>query len=156
MPRITYFPVEELVDPELRGALRDAARHGTPAPESQAVRAHAPEILRAYTRALERTFRHGVGDPEIKELCRRAVVHDDADPRDEREEAAVEYALAIARDPSVADDALWQRLHRHFGDDELVELGWFIGLMVGQHRWLRTIQIGHGEVQELNRAGMLI
>ena len=156
VPRITYFAVEELIDPELRGALRNAARTGTPAPESQAVRAHAPEILRAYTRALERTYRDGVCEQEIKELCRRAVVLGEAgaDARDEREQAAVDYALAIARDPSVADDALWARLRRHFTETELVELGWFIGLMVGQHRWLRTIQVGDGEVKSLNRAGM--
>jgi hypothetical protein len=155
VPRITYFPVEELVDPELRGALRTAARLGTPAPESQAIRAHAPEILRAYTRALERTYRHGVCDVEIKELCRRAVVRQEVEPLDERERAAVDYALAIERDPSVADDALWERLHRHFAEDELVELGWFIGLMVGQHRWLRTLQVDFCEVKTLNRAGVV-
>lgn len=154
MPRITYFPVEQLVDPELRGALRNAARHGTPAPEGQAVRAHAPEIMRAYTRALERTYRHGVCDQEIKELCRRVVVRHDVEPLDERERAAVDYARAIECDPSVADDALWERLHRHFDEDALVELGWFIGLVVGQHRWLQTIQVGHDEVRTLNRAGL--
>ena len=152
MPRISYFSVEDLVDPELRGALRNAARHGAPAPESQAVRAHVPEVLRAYSRAWERTYRHGVCDQEIKELCRCAVVRDAVEPRDERERAAVDYALAIAHDPAKADDALWGRLHGHFSDAELVELGWFIGLMVGQHRWLRTIQVGDREVQNLNRA----
>jgi hypothetical protein len=82
-------------------------------------------------------------------------VHGDADPRDERERAAVDYALAIDRDPKVADSTLWDRLHQHFAEDELVELGWFCGLMVGQHRWLRTIQIGDREVQTLNRPGLL-
>jgi hypothetical protein len=152
MPRITYFAVEDLVDPELRGALRNAARSGKPAPESQAIRAHAPEILRAYTRAFERTYRHGVGDQEIKELCRRAVVDGDVEAGGERERAAVDYALAIAHDPLAADDALWGRLHDHFSDAELVELGWFVALMVGQHRLLRTLQVPFGEVQPLNRA----
>ena len=155
MPRISYFPVEDLVDPELRGALRNAARHGAPAPESQAVRAHVPEILRAYARAWDRTYRRGVCDQEIKELCRCAVVRDEVEARDDREQAAVDYALAIARDPDAADDALWARLHAYFTDDELVELGWFVGLMVGQHLWLRTIQVGHGEVLNLNRAGVV-
>ena len=155
VPRISYFAVEDLVDPELRGALHAAARHGTPAPESQAVRAHAPEILRAYTRALERTYRQGVCDPEIKELCRGAVVHGEADARDEREQAAVDYALAIQRDPPIADDTLWARLRQHFDEHELIELGWFIGLMVGQHRWLRTIEVGHDEVKILNRCGVV-
>jgi alkylhydroperoxidase family enzyme len=155
MPRISYFAVEDLVDPELRGALRNAARHGAPAPESQAVRAHVPEVLRAYSRAWERTYRHGVCDQEIKELCRCAVVRDAVEPRDERERAAVDYALAIAQDPAAADDALWARLHDHFSDAELVELGWFVGLMVGQHCWLQSIELGHGEVQSLNRTALL-
>lgn len=152
VPRITYFAVEDLVDPELRCALRNAARSGTPLPESQAVRAHVPEVLRAYSRAWERVYRHGVCDQEIKELCRCAVVRDEVEPRDERERAAVDYALAIANDPLAADDALWARLHDRFTDAELVELGWFVALMVGQHRWLRTIGLHHGEVQSLNRA----
>lgn len=155
MPRITYFAVEDLVDPELRSALRHAARSGTPAPESQAIRAHVPEVLRAYTRAFERTYRNGVCDQEIKELCRCAVVREEVEPRDERERAAVDYALAIAHDPLAADEALWGRLHDHFTDAELVELGWFVALMVGQHRWLRTIQVGSGEVQTLNRAAIV-
>jgi hypothetical protein len=152
VPRISYFPVEDLVDPELRGALRDAARHGRPSPESQAIRAHAPEVLRAFTRAWERTYRHGVGDRDVKELCRRAIVEGAADPGDERERAAVDYARAIADDPSAAGDELWARLHAHFADDELVELGWFLALVAGQHRWLATVRVGHGEVQTLNRA----
>ena len=155
MPRITYFAVEDLVDPELRAALRHAARHGAPAPESQAVRAHVPEVLRAYARAWDRTYRHGVCDQEIKELCRCAIVRGDVEARDAREQAAVDYALAIAHDPSSAGEELWTRLHRFFTDDELVELGWFAGLMVGQHRWLRTIELSSGEVLSLNRAGVV-
>ena len=155
VPRITYFAVEDLVDPELRGALRQAARHGRPSPESQAIRAHAPEILRAYSRAWERTYRHGVCEQEIKELCRCAVVGEPVDPRDGRERAAVEYARALADDPLAATDELWARLHDHFTDEELVELGWFVGLMIGQHRFLRTLQLSEGEVQTLNRAGVV-
>jgi alkylhydroperoxidase family enzyme len=181
MPRIGYFPVEDLVDPELRSALQHAARHGTPRPESQAIRAHVPEILRAFTRAWERTFRHGVCDHEIKELC-RLYVSKTADCRycgaqrsgapvgeedvseladfersdrfDDRERAALAYARAIAWNPREADDALWARLHHHFSDEQLVELGWFIGLTLGQQRWLKTLDIEHGEVMYLNSAGL--
>lgn len=70
MPRISYFPVEELDDPELRAILEHAAEHGTPRPESQAVRAHAPATLRDFWFQWERTFRNGVCDHAIKELCR--------------------------------------------------------------------------------------
>jgi hypothetical protein len=70
MPNIGYYPVEELSDPELRGYLEHAARYGTPRPESQAIRAHAPAILRSFSKNWQVAFRDGVMDHSIKELCR--------------------------------------------------------------------------------------
>lgn len=180
-PNVSYFPVEQLSDPELRSALEQAARHGTPRPESQAIRAHVPEVLRAFTRGWNRTFRHGVCDHAIKELCRlyvsktadcrycgaqrsgaavaEAEVSDLADFErsdrfDAREKAALRYARAIAWNPREADDALWEELRRHFGDEELVELGWFVGLTLGQQRWLKTLDLQHGQVLGAGRAGL--
>ncbi len=46
----------------------------------------------------------------------------------------------------IADDALWERLHQHFTVPELVELGFFVALTLGQQRWIKTLAIGHGEV----------
>jgi hypothetical protein len=34
-----------------------------------------------------------------------------------------------------------QSLHEHFGFDELVELGFFIGLTLGQQRWIKTLEL---------------
>jgi hypothetical protein len=70
MPHISYFPVEELQDPELRSYLEHAARHGTPRPESQAIRAHVPAVLRSFSTNWDRVFRNGVLDHPVKELCR--------------------------------------------------------------------------------------
>jgi alkylhydroperoxidase family enzyme len=70
LPRISYYPVDRIEDPELRAILDHAARHGTPRPESQAVRAHVPATLRDFWWQWERTFRNGVCDHAIKELCR--------------------------------------------------------------------------------------
>jgi alkylhydroperoxidase family enzyme len=70
MPRISYVPMEKLEDPELRAILEHAARYGTPRPETQAVRAHVPAVLRDFWWQWERTFRNGVCDHAIKELCR--------------------------------------------------------------------------------------
>jgi hypothetical protein len=41
---------------------------------------------------------------------------------------------------------LWATLRRHFSDPELVELGFFIALTLGQQRWIKTLGIGHREV----------
>ena len=70
MPNISYYPVEELTDTELRGYIEHAARYGTPRPESQSIRAHVPAVLRSFSRNWEVAFRNGVMDHAIKELCR--------------------------------------------------------------------------------------
>jgi alkylhydroperoxidase family enzyme len=72
---------------------------------------------------------------------------------DERQKAALSYAEAIAwhLDP---DDAFWDRLYRHFGEAELVELGCMIGLTLGQQSWLRLLNIEHHEVMAGTSASM--
>ena len=56
------------------------------------------------------------------------------------------YTDAICWNPASADDAMWQQLHAHFTEPELVELGSFIGYIAGGQRWISTLGIGHGEV----------
>jgi len=70
----------------------------------------------------------------------------DSDRFTEREKVALTYASAIVWKAEIADDALWERLHRHFTVPELVELGFFIALTFGQQRWIKTLGIGHGEI----------
>jgi alkylhydroperoxidase family enzyme len=70
MARISYYPFEDLEDADLRHILEHAATYGTPRPETQAIRAHAPATLRDFWWQWERTFRNGVCDHAIKELCR--------------------------------------------------------------------------------------
>jgi alkylhydroperoxidase family enzyme len=185
MPRISYFPVEQIDDPELRAIIDHAARHGTPRPESQAIRAHVPAILRDFWMQWEAAFRHGVCDHAIKELCRVYVSKtveclycghqrstrgregglverdydelldfEGSDRYDERQKAALAYTRAIAWSPDDADDALWSRLHLHFSDEELVELGYFVAVTFGQQSWIRTLEIGHHEVRDETVEGL--
>lgn len=72
----------------------------------------------------------------------------------EREKVALTYASAIIWNAGIADDALWAKLHRHFSVPELVELGFFIALTLGQQRWIKTLGIGHGEVLADTSAGL--
>lgn len=67
---------------------------------------------------------------------------------------ALTYASAIIWNPEIADDALWAKLHEHFSVPELVELGFFIALTLGQQRWIKTLGIGHGEVLADTSAGL--
>ena len=173
--RISYVPLDQM-DLQMRAEMERCRREGTPRPESSAIRAHVPACFWSFARSWQRIFRTGVCDHRIKELCRvyisrsvnceycgnqRSVQaaeqglneakYDDllnfetSERFDEREKAALAYAEAIAwRLPD--SDVLWERLHRHFTEPELVELGCFVALTFGQQSWLRLLNIEHHEV----------
>jgi alkylhydroperoxidase family enzyme len=102
---------------------------------------------------VQRSVRSGSGSiPEAKYA--KLLHFKDSDEFSEREKAALTYTSAIIWDSSIADDALWEQLHRHFTDPELVELGFFIGITLGQQRWIKTLGIGHGEVLADTRGGL--
>ena len=63
----------------------------------------------------------------------------------EKQKAALSYAEAITWDLPV-DDKFWARLHKHFSEPELVEIGYFVALTMGQQRWLRTLNIEHHQI----------
>ena len=48
--------------------------------------------------------------------------------------------------PTAVDEALMDRLRSHFSEEQIVELGYFVSLTYGQQRWIKTLDIGHGEV----------
>ena len=72
---------------------------------------------------------------------------------DERQKAALSYAEAITWHLN-PEDALWDRLYRHFSEAELVELGCMIGLTLGQQSWLRLLNIDHHQVMAGTDASM--
>src|SRR5690606_25987815 len=63
----------------------------------------------------------------------------------DRQKAALAYAEAITW-RLATDDAFWARLHQHFSEPELVELGNFIATTMGQQSWLRLLNIEHHQV----------
>jgi alkylhydroperoxidase family enzyme len=173
--RISYVPLEDMT-PEMRAEMERCAREGTPRPESSAIRAHVPAAFWFFANGWHDLFRNGVLDHEIKELCRVYVSRsvkceycgnqrseqgrslglvegqydellnfETAPAFSDREKAALAYAEAIAWHLDT-DDELWERLHGHFSEPELVELGCFIGLTLGQQSWLRLLNIEHHEV----------
>jgi alkylhydroperoxidase family enzyme len=174
-PRISYVDPAN-VDAAMRAELERCAREGTPRPESQAVRAHVPATFWSFANTWKEVFHSGVADHNIKELCRiyvsrsvrcefcgnqrsmkaarQGIVEDDymdlinfetSSRYDERQKAALAYAEAITWDLPV-DDAFWARLHRYFSEPELVEIGYFVALTMGQQRWLRTLDIEHHQI----------
>lgn len=182
MTRIPYPDLDSVTDPEMLAALDRARRVGTPRPESQAIRAHVPAVLKAFSNAWMEIFVNGIVEHELKELCRVYVTKTvqcgycaaqrsaDADVTEdhyddllafessakytEREKAALAYTDAIVWDAGLATDEVWDRLHAEFTSAELVELGSFIALTSGQQRWIKTLDLGHREVLADTDAGL--
>ena len=114
-----------------------------------AIRARLPELFRTYAETRATVLEGGIVSRELKELCARYLAEDDevvgferSDRYDEREKAALRWAHAVAWDSDRADDALWEQLHAHFSEPELVELGYFIAFTLGQQHWLATLGLG--------------
>ena len=111
--------------------------------DADAIRGLVPAALDAHVFTRDHVLREGLVDRELKELCFRYLAEDpetlDFSRFEARERAALEWAHAIAWDASLADDALWERLHALFSEPELVELGCAIGFELGQQHWRRTV-----------------
>jgi alkylhydroperoxidase family enzyme len=76
----------------------------------------------------------------------RDLINFETSPRyNDRQKAALAYAECITWDQP-ADDALWARLHAHFSEPEIVEIGYFVAITMGQQRWLRTLNIEHHQI----------
>jgi alkylhydroperoxidase family enzyme len=174
-PRISYIDPAS-TDAAMQAEFARCAEYGTPRPESQAVRAHVPATFWAFANTWRDVFHTGIADHGIKELCRLYVsrsvlcefcgnqrsikagkagaveadyldlINFETSTRyDDRQKAALAYAECITWDlPST--DAMWTRLRKHFSEPELVEIGYFIAITMGQQRWLRTLDIEHHQI----------
>jgi alkylhydroperoxidase family enzyme len=71
----------------------------------------------------------------------------------DKQKAVLAYAEAIVWHRET-DDAFWDRLHKHFSEPELVEIGCMIGLTLGQQSWIRLLNIDHHQVLAETDASM--
>jgi hypothetical protein len=112
---------------------------------TDAIRARLPAALDCYAETRATVLEGGIVDSALKELCARYLADDPEvaafEDFSERERAALEWAHAIAYDSDRADAELWRRLHEHFSEPELVELGYYIAFVLGQTHWLRTLGV---------------
>ena len=173
--RIPYVDASRITELAMRAEFERAARDGAPRPESHAIRAHVPAVFWSFANAWNDTFVQGVCDHAIKEIFRLyvsqavncnycgnqrsvkaqalGVVEDDvlallefdkAERFTPRQKAALRLAEAITWGLESSDE-LWAGLNAHFETPQIVELGFFIGLTMGQQRWNRLINMGHGQ-----------
>ncbi len=182
--RLPYIDFSAITDPAMMAEFERAARDGAPRPESHAIRANVPAVFWAFTNAWNTTFVDGVCDHAIKELCRlyvsqavncnycgnqrsvkaqeQGLLEDDIkDLLDfdksvrftARQKAALRLAEAITWGLESTDE-LWQGLYDHFETGQIVELGFFIGLTMGQQRWNRLINMQHSQFMAGTSGGL--
>jgi alkylhydroperoxidase family enzyme len=182
--RLPYIDPAQITDPAMMAEFERAAREGAPRPESHAIRAHVPAVFWSFANAWNGTFVNGVCDHAIKELCRlyvsqavncnycgnqrsvkaqaEGLVEDDVkDLLDfdkstrfaPRQKAALRLAEAITWGLESTDD-LWSGLNQHFETPQIVELGFFIGLTMGQQRWNRLINMQHSQFMPSTLGGL--
>ena len=53
---------------------------------------------------------------------------------------ALRYSELMATDPDKVDAAFFDRLRQHYSDEEIVELGAFIGFNLGYHTFFGTLK----------------
>ncbi len=181
--RLSYVDPEQL-DNDMLTELERCSREGTPRPESQAVRAQVPAVFWSFANTWKDVFHNGVCDHSIKELCRvyvsrsvlcefcgnqrskksanEGLVENDykellnfetSERYDQRQKAALRYTESIVWDLPAGDD-IWVPLHKYFDEPEIVELGYFVAITMGQQRWLRTLNIEHHQVLAGNSGSM--
>jgi alkylhydroperoxidase family enzyme len=177
MARISFKLPNQIEDEVCREWLESAIEKGKPGPEFQAIRAHAPGVMRSFTMSRQWVYHEGFLDFGLKELLRAYIAlsgdctycsnqgvardirgdqeqlerlfnYQNSDEYTPREKLAFRYADAIMWDPSQADDAMWEELRAEFSEPELVELGYWIGFTFGGQRWLKTLGSAQGQLQE--------
>ena len=167
MPRISYVPMDQM-DEQMRAEMHRCAREGTPrAGELSGAGPRAGRVLDV-RRLLGGVFRSGVCDHAIKELARLYITAHDQVPVLRQPALVVRRACRSTQDDELLNfetlgprtttgrrppsptrrpspgtssdrDGLWERLHAHFTEPELVELGCFVALTFGQQSWIRLL-----------------
>jgi alkylhydroperoxidase family enzyme len=174
----------EISDKECRGWLEKAIAAGKPGPEFQAIRAHSQGVMRSFTETRRWIYHNGALDFALKELVRAYIAlsgdckycsnqgvardinadraqldallaYHKSDSYTAREKLAFRFADAIMWNPDEADDAMWAELLKEFTEEQIVELGYWIGFTFGGQRFLKTLGATQGQLQEaLKRAGV--
>ncbi len=183
--RISYVNPNDIDDIKMKDEFERCRTRGTPRPESQAIRAHVPATFWSFANTWQTVFHEGIADHTIKELCRVFVSHsvkceycgnqrsiqsrnkglveedyfdllnfEKSSRYSAKQKAALRYTEAIVWDLK-CDDNLWDQLHKYFSEAEIVEIGYFVAITMGQQRWLKTLNIDHHKVLAGTDASMM-
>ena len=177
MARISFKLPSDVEDEQCREWLEKAIATGKPGPEFQAIRAHSRGVMQSFNRTREWIYHDGVVDFDLKELVRayialsgdctycsnqgvaRAINADNeqrqallsyqqSDQYTDRQKLVFRFADAIMWNPAEVDDEMWAELLGEFTEEQVVELGYWIGFTFGGQRFLKTLGATQGQLQE--------
>lgn len=66
----------------------------------------------------------------------------------EREKAVLRLTEIIATNPHTLEDEFFHELKKHFSDEQLLDLGFAVGVLNGLHRFLETFGVLPDSLQE--------
>ena len=169
--RINFIKPGQIQDNKILSVIKKSAIEGTPRAESQAIRAKVPPVFWSFQKTWENVFVNGIADHNIKELCRVYVSQsvqchycgnqrsnkardlglneekfsellnfEKSENYDDKTKSALALAEAITWDLPT-DDKFWERLYKFFSEEEIIEIGYFIGFTMGQQRFNKTLNI---------------
>ena len=169
--RIQYISPEQVKDQKMLDAISESVIKGTPRAESQAIRARVPSVFWSFQNTWKDVFLKGQVNHKLKELCRvyvsksvqcrycgnqrssksldQGLMEDDymdllnfekSKQYDEPTKAALALTQAITWDLETDDD-FWNRLYQYFSEEEIIELGYFVGFTMGQQRFNRLLNL---------------
>lgn len=79
MANISYLAPDEIGNPEARQWLEESIERGRPGPENQSIRAHQPDVMRAFTMTRKLLFDKqaevGFVEHDLKELVRTYIAY---------------------------------------------------------------------------------
>jgi alkylhydroperoxidase family enzyme len=127
--------------------------------------AHSPNALRGMDEGYKAIFGRAAVGPRIIELMRLrsaqlgscepcslsrkddSITEDDVtgldDPEtagtNERERLAIRFVDLMATDHHAIDEDFFREMAQHFSVEEIVEVGWYAGQVVGGHRFLHVL-----------------
>ena len=169
--RLQFVRPEQVEDKSIRNAIFESVEKGTPRAESQAIRARLPHVFWSFQNTWQTVFVEGIVNHDLKELCRVYVSQsvecqycgnqrsskstasglaeskyqellnfEKSDLYDGATKAALALTEAITWDLDT-NDMFWTRLYQFFSEEEIIEIGYFVGFTMGQQRFNRLLNI---------------
>lgn len=167
---------EEVADPELRDVIERAAVTKSPPPSWYRTMGQNAEVATEFARYWDMLHRGGLVEHRIKELCRIQIAQmigcefcsrqtsppagitdeeklscalADWEHPDPRTRAALHYARTLTLDDG-RDREVYEELHQHYSNAEIIELAAFFMLTMGGNRMAKSWTIEpHGETSAI-------